>query len=78
MRKFKLTVLRDLHLRHVIRLFEDFTDQYQNITKSHGGQFGISELKRGKESVFMVAVALEKFALDYSQYHFNRAEPLKN
>ena len=77
MRKFKLTVLTHLQLKEVIRLFEDFADQYQNITKSHGSQLGIEELQRGKESVFKVAVALEKFVLDYSQYHLNRAEPLK-
>ena len=77
MRKFKLTELRHLQLQEVIRLFEDFADQYQNITKSHGSQLGIEELQRGKESVFKVAVALEKFVLDYSQYHLNRAEPLK-
>ena len=77
MRKVKLTVLRHLHLQEVIRLFEDFANQYQNITKSHGSQLGIEELQRGKESVFKVAVALEKFVLDYSQYNLNRAEPLK-
>ena len=77
MRKFTLTVLRHLQLQEVIRLFEDFADQYQNITKSHGSQLGIEELQRGKESVFKVAVVLEKFVLDYSQYHLNRAEPLK-
>ena len=77
MRKFTLTVLRHLQLQEVIRLFEDFADQYQNITKSHVSQLGIEELQRGKESVFKVAVALEKFVLDYSQYHLNRAEPLK-
>ena len=76
-RKFTLTELRHLQLQEVIRLFEDFADQYQNITKSHGSQLGIEELQRGKESVFKVAVALEKFVLDYSQYHLNRAEPLK-
>ena len=58
-------------------MFEDFADQYQNITKFHGSQLGIEELQRGKESVFKVAVALEKFVLDYNQYHLNRAEPLK-
>ncbi|PFX29304.1 EGF, latrophilin and seven transmembrane domain-containing protein 1 [Stylophora pistillata] len=31
----------------------------------------------GKESVFKVAVAFEKFALDYSKYHLNTAEPSK-
>lgn len=77
MRKFKLTELRHLQLQEVIRLFEDFADQYQNITKFHGSQLGIEELQRGKESVFKVAVALEKFVLDYSQYHLNREEPLK-
>ena len=77
MRKFKLTVLTHLQLQEVIRLFEDFADQYQNITKSRGSQLGIEELQRGKESVFKVAVALEKFVLDYSQYHLNRAELLK-
>ena len=66
-----------MQLQEVIRLFEDFADQYQNITKSHGSQLGIEELQRGKESVFKVAVALEKFVLDYSQYHLNRAESLK-
>ena len=74
MRKVKLTVLRHLHLQEVIRLFEDFANQYQ---KSHGSQLGIEELQRGKESVFKVAVALEKFVLDYGQYNLNRAEPLK-
>ena len=77
MRKFTFTVLRHLQLQEVIRLFEDFADQYQNITKSHGSKLGIEELQRGKESVFKVAVALEKFVLDYSQYHLNRAELLK-
>ena len=77
MRKFTFTVLRHLQLQEVIRLFEDFAYQYQNITNSHGSQLGIEELQRGKESVFKVAVALEKFVLDYSQYHLNRAELLK-
>ena len=52
-----------MQLQEVIRLFEDFADQYQNITKSHGIQHGIEELQRGKESVFKVAVALEKLFL---------------
>ncbi|XP_022784545.1 adhesion G protein-coupled receptor L4-like [Stylophora pistillata] len=72
-----INVSRNSSLQEVMGLFEDFTDQYQNIIKSHGGQLGIEELKMGKESVFKVAVAFEKFALDYSKYHLNTAEPSK-
>nr|XP_058962438.1 adhesion G protein-coupled receptor L4-like isoform X4 [Pocillopora verrucosa] len=39
------------------------------MTKPHEGQFTIDEFQRGRESIFNVAVAFEKFALNYGKHH---------
>ncbi|XP_022807517.1 vitellogenin-2-like isoform X2 [Stylophora pistillata] len=60
-----------------MRLFNEFTNQYQNITKPIKGQLGKGEVTKGTEAIFKVAVAFEKLVLDYSRYHLNEKKPLK-
>lgn len=61
-----------------MRLFNDFTNQYQKITKPFKGQLGEEEVKKGTAAIFKVVVAFEKFVLNYSRYHLNRRKLLKN
>ena len=61
-----------------MRLFNDFTNQYQQITKPFKGQLGEEEVKKRTAAIFKVAVAFEKFVLNYSRYHLNRTKLLKN
>ena len=61
-----------------MRLFNDFTNQYQKITKPFKGQLGEEEVKKGTAAIFKVAVAFEKLVLNYSRYHLNRTKLLKN
>ena len=58
-------------------MLEDFTDQYINFSKSHKGELGVGEVKAVTESVFRMAVAFEKFALNYGKYHLSGTEPSK-
>ena len=60
-----------------MRLFDDFTNQYQQITKPFKGQLGEEEVKKGTAAIFKVAVAFENFVLNYSRYHLNRTKLLK-
>lgn len=50
-------------------MFENFIVSFENMTKPHEGQFTIDEFQRGRESIFNVAVAFEKFALNYGKHH---------
>ena len=50
-------------------MFENFIVSLENMTKFHEGQFTINEFQRGRESIFNVAVAFEKFALNYGKHH---------
>ena len=47
-------------------MFEDFTIKIKNFTKDKAS---IEEVKTLKKSIFEVAEAVEKFALDYSKRH---------
>ena len=58
-------------------MFEDFTNQYINISESSEDELGIGEIKTIRESVFRVAVAFEEFALNYGKYHLSGTEPSK-
>ena len=58
-------------------MFNDFTNQYQNITKPFKGQPGEEEVKKSTAAIFKVAVAFEKLVLNYSRYHLNRTKLLK-
>lgn len=60
-----------------MRLFNDFTNQYQKITKPFKGQLGEEEVKKGTAAIFKVAVAFEKLVLNYSRYHLNETNLLK-
>ena len=64
-------------LQVAMRLFNDFTNQYQNITKPFEGQLSEEEVKKGTEAIFKVAVAFEKLVLNYSRYHLNETNLLK-
>ncbi|XP_066023130.1 adhesion G protein-coupled receptor L4 isoform X2 [Pocillopora verrucosa] len=68
---------RESSLKGAMRLFNDFTNQYQQITKPFKGQLGEEEVKKGTAAIFKVAVAFEKFVLNYSRYHLNRTKLLK-
>ncbi|XP_022807515.1 protein MTL1-like isoform X1 [Stylophora pistillata] len=68
---------RESSLKEAMRLFNEFTNQYQNITKPIKGQLGKGEVTKGTEAIFKVAVAFEKLVLDYSRYHLNEKKPLK-
>ena len=50
-------------------MFENFIVSFENVTKPHEGQFTIDEFQKGRESIFFVAVAFEKFALNYGKHH---------
>ena len=47
-------------------MFEDFTIKIKNFTKDKAS---VKEVKTLKKSIFEVAEAVEKFALDYSKRH---------
>ena len=47
-------------------MFEDFTIKIKNFTKDKAS---IEEVKTLKKSIFEVAEAVEKFALNYSKRH---------
>ena len=47
-------------------MFEDFTINIKNITKDKAGK---EEVKTLRKSIFEVAEAVEKFALNYSKRH---------
>ena len=47
-------------------MFEDFTLKIKNITKDKAGK---EEVKTLRKSIFEVAEAVEKFALNYSKRH---------
>ena len=47
-------------------MFEDFTIKIENFTKDKAS---VKEVKTLKKSIFEVAEAVEKFALNYSKRH---------
>nr|XP_058962437.1 adhesion G protein-coupled receptor L4-like isoform X3 [Pocillopora verrucosa] len=60
---------RNTSLQEAVNVFENFIVSFENMTKPHEGQFTIDEFQRGRESIFNVAVAFEKFALNYGKHH---------
>ena len=50
-------------------MFENFIVSFENVTKLHEGQLTIDEFQKGRESIFNVAVAFEKFVLNYGKHH---------
>ena len=53
-------------------MFEDFTLKIKNITKHKAGK---EEVKTLRKSIFEVAEAVEKFALNYSKRHQSGMKP---
>ena len=53
-------------------MFEDFTIKIKNFTKDKAS---IEEVKTLKKSIFEVAEAVEKFALNYSRRHLSETRP---
>ena len=51
-------------------MFEDFTFKIKNVTKAD-----IEEVKTLKKSIFKVAEAVEKFAVNYSKRHLSGMRP---
>ena len=53
-------------------MFEDFTFKIKNVTKNKAD---IEEVKTLKKSIFKVAEAVEKFAVNYSKRHLSGMGP---
>ena len=53
-------------------MFEDFTIKIKNFTKDKAS---VKEVKTLKKSIFEVAEAVEKFALNYSKRHQSGMKP---
>ena len=53
-------------------MFEDFTFKIKNVTKNKAD---IEEVKTLKKSIFKVAEAVEKFAVNYSKRHLSGMRP---
>ena len=53
-------------------MFEDFTIKIKNFTKDKAS---VKEVKTLKKSIFEVAEAVEKFALNYSKRHQSGLKP---
>ena len=53
-------------------MFEDFTLKIKNITKDKAGK---EEVKTLRKSIFEVAEAVEKFALNFSKRHQSGMKP---
>ena len=54
-------------------MFEDFTIKIKNVTKD-----AIGDIKTLQKSIFEVAEAVEKFALNYSKQHLSGMRPPKS
>ena len=54
-------------------MFEDFTIKIKNVTKD-----AIGDIKTLQKSIFEVAEAVEKFALNYSKRHLSGMRPSKS
>ena len=61
-------------LWEAVAVFEDFTFKIKNVTKNKAD---IEEVKTLKKSIFKVAEAVEKFALNYSKRHLSGMKPSK-
>ena len=54
-------------------MFEDFITKINNVSKDKG----MEEVKTLKKSIFEVAEAVEKFALNYGKRHLSAGKPSK-
>ncbi|XP_066022820.1 adhesion G protein-coupled receptor L1-like isoform X1 [Pocillopora verrucosa] len=61
-----INITRRTSLQVAVTVFEDFTLKIKNVTKDKAG---IEEVKTLKTSIFEVAEAVEKFALNYGNRH---------
>ena len=50
-------------------MFENLIVSFENMTKLQEGHFTIDEFQKRRESIFNVAVAFEKLALNYGKHH---------
>nr|XP_058949103.1 adhesion G-protein coupled receptor D1-like [Pocillopora verrucosa] len=66
---------RNNSLKEAMRVFEDFIDNFMNITTPIKGQLNDGGEETRRESIFKVAVAFEEFALNYGKYHLNGTNP---
>ena len=64
-----------LSLKEAMRVFEDFIDNFLNITTPSKGQLNDVGDETRRESIFKVAVAFEEFAFNYGKYHLNGTNP---
>ena len=55
-------------------MFEDFIIKIKNVTKDKAG---MEEVKTLRISIFKVAKAFEKFALNYGKQHLNGMRPFE-
>ena len=64
------------HLQEASSLFENFTEQYRNITGNHKEQL-VSTAGNGvrSELIFQAAVAFEEFVLRYGFHHLSESKP---
>ena len=58
-----------------MRVFEDFIDNFLNITTANKGQLNDGGDGTRRESIFKVVVAFEEFAFSYGKYHLNGTNP---
>ena len=64
-----------LSLKEAMRVFEDFIDNFLNITTPSKGQLNDVGDETRRESIFKVAVAFEEFAFNYGKHHLNGTNP---
>ena len=64
------------YLQEASSLFENFTEQYRNITGNHKEQL-VSTAGNGvrSELIFQAAVAFEEFVLRYGFHHLSESKP---
>ncbi|RMX60282.1 hypothetical protein pdam_00021440, partial [Pocillopora damicornis] len=62
-------------LKEAMQVFEDFIDNFLNITTPNKGQLNDGGDEKKRESIFKVAVAFEEFAFNYGKYHLNGTNP---
>ncbi|XP_022790917.1 adhesion G protein-coupled receptor L4-like [Stylophora pistillata] len=70
----RIEISKNSSLKDAVRIFEDFTDQYRNITRLQSQPYE-KEAKANRKSIFQVTVALEKFSLNYGKYHLGGTKP---
>nr|XP_058952965.1 adhesion G protein-coupled receptor L4-like [Pocillopora verrucosa] len=67
-----IDITRRTSIQEAVTVFEDFTLKIKNATKDKAG---IEVVKTLKNSLFKVAEAVEKFALNYSKRHLSGMRP---